>query len=163
VNNNNNNNISSPSRQPIGTAAEAEALMAGLSRAMDTLIGLIEQETLLVRHGRLRQAALIEREKGDLARSYVTDMARLAASQAVLATLPSGPVQAFRDRHAAFQDLLRTNMTVLATAHAVSEDLIRGVSGELARKAAPQTYGATGRPSAPSVSSIQPMAVSRSL
>jgi len=52
---------------------------------------------------------------------------------------------------------------VLATAHAVSEDLIRGVSGELARRAAPQTYGATGRPTAPSKSAIQPLAVSRSL
>ena len=42
-----------------------------------------------------------------------------------------------RERHTAFQALLQTNMTVLATAHAVSEGIIRGVSGELARKRAP--------------------------
>ena len=37
------------------------------------------------------------------------------------------------------------NLTVLATAHAVSESIMRGVSAELARKATPQAYGASGR------------------
>jgi hypothetical protein len=124
---------------------------------------MIEEETALVRVGRLREAALIAREKGDFARSYVTDMTRLSASGTALAKVAPELAEAFRERHAQFHNLLRTNMTVLATAHAVSEDLIRGVSGELARRAAPQTYGATGRPAAPSKSTIQPLAVSRSL
>ena len=68
-----------------------------------------------------------------------------------------------RERHAAFQALLQTNLTVLATAHAVSEGIIRGVSGELARKQAPSTYGATGRANAPSAKASQPLAISRTL
>ena len=68
-----------------------------------------------------------------------------------------------RRRHDAFQSLLQTNLTVLATAHAVSEGIIRGVSGELARKAAPSTYGANGRANLPSSKTSQPMAISRSL
>jgi hypothetical protein len=51
----------------------------------------------------------------------------------------------------------------LATAHAVSEGLVRGVSGELARKAAPQTYGASGRANAPDPRKAVPLAVSRVL
>jgi hypothetical protein len=145
------------------TAADAQTLMGRLMQAMDSLVAMIEEETALVRVGRLREAALIERAKGDFARSYVTDMARLSASRAALANVAPQQTEAFRERHAQFHNLLRTNMTVLATAHAVSEDLIRGVSGELARRAAPQTYGATGRPVAPSKSTIQPLAVSRSL
>jgi DNA invertase Pin-like site-specific DNA recombinase len=152
-----------PSPAPAITAADAEALMGRLMQAMDTLAAMIEQETALVRVGRLREAALIEREKGDFARSYVTDLARLSASGAAVAKVAPEQAQAFRERHAEFQELLRINMTVLATAHAVSEDLIRGVSGELARRAAPQTYGSTGRPAAPSKSTVQPLAVSRSL
>jgi hypothetical protein len=152
-----------PSPAPALTAADAETLMGRLMQAMDTLVAMIEEETALVRVGRLREAALLERNKGDFARSYVTDMSRLSASQAALAKAAPERLKAFRDRHAQFHDLLRTNMTVLATAHAVSEDLIRGVSGELARKAAPQTYGATGRPAAPSKSTIQPLAISRML
>ena len=41
------------------------------------------------------------------------------------------------------------NLTVLATAHAVSESIMRGVSAELARKATPQAYGASGRATRP--------------
>ena len=37
--------------------------------------------------------------------------------------------------HNTFRDLLQTNLTVLATAHAVSEGIIRGVSGELCTQA----------------------------
>ena len=156
-------NTAMPSPAPALSAADAEALMGRLMQAMETLSAMIEDETALVRVGRLREAATIERGKSEFARSYVTDMTRLAAARAALATIASEQAKAFRERHAQFQDMLRTNMTVLATAHAVSEDLIRGVSGELARKATPQTYGATGRPSAPSKTAIQPLAVSRSL
>ena len=152
-----------PSPAPMMTAADAEMLMARLTQAMDTLVAMIEEETALVRVGRLREAALIERDKGDFARSYVTDMTRLSASRAALEKVAPEKTRTFRERHAQFHNLLRINMTVLATAHAVSEELIRGVSGELARRAAPQTYGATGRPTAPSKSAIQPLAVSRSL
>jgi hypothetical protein len=68
-----------------------------------------------------------------------------------------------RNRHDAFQALLQTNLTVLATAHAVSEGIIRGVSGELARKLAPSTYGASGRANGPSAKTSQPLALSRRL
>jgi len=152
-----------PSPPPAETSSDAEALMGRLLEAMDALVAMVEEETALVRDGRLREAAQLERAKSDFARSYVSDMARLSASKTSLAKAAPNIVEAFRRRHAEFHDLLRTNMTVLATAHAVSEDLIRGVSGELARRSAPQTYSASGRPSAPSASTIQPLAVSRTL
>jgi hypothetical protein len=52
---------------------------------------------------------------------------------------------------------------VLATAHAVSEGIVRGVSGEMARKSTPQTYGASGRANVPSRSAAAPIALSRVL
>ncbi len=54
-------------------------------------------------------------------------------------------------------------MIVLATAHAVSEGIMRRLSGELARKASPQVYGATGRAAAPNPKHGRPLAVSRKL
>jgi hypothetical protein len=53
-------------------------------------------------------------------------------------------------------------MVVLATAHAVSEGIMRRLSGDMARKAAPQVYGASGRATAPSPKHSRPLAVSRS-
>ena len=66
-------------------------------------------------------------------------------------------------RHDTFRALLQINLTVLATAHAVSEGIVRGVSGEMARKSSPQTYGATGLANAPDRRASQPLAVSRLL
>jgi hypothetical protein len=147
---------------PLVTPGEADALIGRLMQAMDLLLAMVEQETALVRVGRLHEASEIEKSKSDFARSYVADMSRLAGSSSLSQARPD-LVAGFRQRHARFQDLLRINMTVLATAHAVSEDLIRGVSGELARHSAPQTYGSSGRPAAPGPSSIQPLAISRNL
>ena len=54
-------------------------------------------------------------------------------------------------------------MIVIATAHAVSEGIVRRLSGDLARNASPQLYGASGRTVAPSPKHSQPLAVSRVL
>lgn len=152
-----------PSPPPVSTVAEAEAVMRRLMDAMETLETMIKEETALVREGRLREASRLEQSKSEFARSYVADMMRFSASSPAIKQVPLDLLETFRQRHARFHDALRLNMTVLATAHAVSEDLIRGVSGELARKTAPQTYGASGRPTSPGPSAIQPLAVSRSL
>jgi hypothetical protein len=45
----------------------------------------------------------------------------------------------------------------------VSESIMRGVADEMARKATPQGYGASGRAATPAASGRQPLAVSRVL
>ena len=62
-----------------------------------------------------------------------------------------------------FQTVLQKNMIVLATSHAVSEGIVRRLSGDLARKASPQVYGASGRAVAPNPKRAQPLAISRVL
>jgi hypothetical protein len=52
---------------------------------------------------------------------------------------------------------------VLATAHAVSEGLIRGAHAEVARQSAPQTYGNSGRATTPPRNAAVPVSVSRTL
>ncbi|HZS63853.1 MAG TPA: hypothetical protein VFA53_05075 [Xanthobacteraceae bacterium] len=153
---------SSASRAPADAAAAIDAAIARLATATDALTDLVAQETALVREGRLREAAAVARAKADFATSYVKDLTQLSKAPALAGAAPELR-ENFRERHARFHDLLRTNMTVLATAHAVAEELIRGVSGELARRAAPQTYAASGRPAAPSPSAMQPLAISRTL
>jgi hypothetical protein len=77
--------------------------------------------------------------------------------------VPAAKLEALRLRHDAFRALLQINLTVLATAHAVSEGIVRGVSAEMAQKSAPQTYGASGRANVPKRSAAAPLAVSRML
>jgi hypothetical protein len=149
---------------PVATAAEADKLLAHFGEVMDALVAVVQQETELVRAGRLAQASECAKPKGELARLYIADTLRLRASQTQLSRLmPAAKLAALRQRHDAFRGLLQFNLTVLATAHAVSEGIVRGVSGEMARKSAPQTYGASGRANVPSRGTAAPLAVSRVL
>ena len=127
---------------------------------MDALVAIVEQETALVRAGRQRDAAPLERQKAELAQRYTNAAARINAMKE---TLPPQLVETIRDRHSLFQALLQTNLTVLATAHAVSEGILRGVNTEVQRRNAPNTYTAAGQRSAPGPRHATPLAVSRSL
>jgi hypothetical protein len=148
---------------PITTAAQAEELAAHFVHVMDTLIGVLQQETELVRGGRLAQAAELEQPKADLARLYIADTLRVRANQPQFQTLAAHLLEQLLRRHESFRALLQINLTVLATAHAVSEGIVRGVSGELARKSSPQTYGASGRANAPDPRAAHPLTLSRTL
>jgi hypothetical protein len=52
---------------------------------------------------------------------------------------------------------------VLATAHAVSESIVRGVNTEIQRRNIPNTYTSAGQRAAPGPRHITPLSVSRSL
>jgi hypothetical protein len=148
---------------PITIAGEAERLVANLNKIMDRLVETVEEETARVRAGKLRSATELEPVKRELSLLFAAETQRVKAAKAIIAkTMPDALAKLGRRRDA-FQSLMQTNLTVLATAHAVSEGIIRGVQGELIRKAAPSTYGANGLTSAPSSRSSQPMSVYRSL
>jgi hypothetical protein len=148
---------------PVTTAAEASALAAHYVEVMDSLIEVIQQETELVRVGRLASAMELGQTKTELARLYVADTLRLRASQPLLAKLAPQTMPILVSHHNKFRVFLQTNLTVLATAHAVSEGIVRGVSGELTRKSSPQTYGASGRANTPDLRTAPPLAVSRAI
>ncbi len=148
---------------PVGSAAEGEALMRHLMEVMDALLGTIEQETALVRAGKLAEAAKLEVAKAELSAQYLADATRIKASQIYLDRVTPQLAAELRRRHDLFRAVLQMNLTVLATAHAVSESIMRGVSAELARKATPQAYGASGRAMAPNKAAMQPLTLSRVL
>jgi uncharacterized protein YhaN len=149
--------------RPIESTAEAENLVRHLLAAMDALVATVEQETTLVRAGKLKEAIALETTKSELARLYVSDTAQVKANLPVLSKQIPDLLAALREQHDTFNALLQINLTVLATAHAVSEGLIRGAHSEVAKKNAPQTYGNSGRHTAPPKSASTPVSVSRSL
>ena len=147
----------------IETAADAQQVIASLGSIMDSLLATVEEETKLVRAGRLHDASALEAGKDDLARRYMLESERIKNSKGFLKQALPDQLAALRERHDMFYALLQINMTVLATAHAVSEGIIRGVSGEMTRKTSPSTYGSGGRANTPSSRAMQPLAISRSL
>ncbi|MCP3409779.1 hypothetical protein [Bradyrhizobium sp. CCGB01] len=143
--------------------AEARKVAEQLMDAMSALLGLIERETELVRAGKVREAMTLESKKQELSRNYVGAVSELKANQAQLAKSAPELLSTLHRHHDAFRAMLQVNLTVLATAHAVSESVVRGVNAEIQKRNVPNTYTAAGRRATPGPRHITPLAVSRSL
>jgi hypothetical protein len=144
-------------------SAEARKVAEQLMDAMSALLGLIERETQLVRAGQVREAMTLESKKQELSRNYVSAVSELKANQAQLAKSAPELLSTLHRHHDAFRAMLQVNLTVLATAHAVSESVVRGVNAEIQKRNVPNTYTAAGRRATPGPRHITPLAVSRSL
>jgi hypothetical protein len=145
------------------TAAEAEAAIAQVADLIVKLRGVIEQETALVHAGKVREASALGPQKSELtSKLYVVGEHLKANAKFLLRTAPAHAA-ALHSLQDAFRSVLQRNMIVLATAHAVSEGIVRRLSGDLARKAAPQVYGASGRAVTPRPKDGKPLAISRVL
>jgi hypothetical protein len=157
-----------PSRQPAPaspslTAADARKLAENMMEVMTALLGIIEHETELVRAGKIREAMTTETKKSELSRRYASTVGLLHDSQKQLAQVAPELLTTLRRHHETFRAMLQINLTVLATAHAVSESIVRGVNAEMQRRNIPNTYTAAGRRATPGPRHITPLSVSRSL
>ena len=159
-----------PQRQPapkpapaVSTAAEARKLAEKLMDVMSALLGIIERETALVRAGKLREGLAFDTKKTELSRRYADAIAELKVNQKYMTQVAPELLAALRRHHDTFRAMLQINLTVLATAHAVSESVVRGVNAEVQRRNIPNTYTAAGRRATPGPRNMTPIAVSRSL
>ena len=145
------------------TAAEARKLAASLMDVMSNLLGVIEQETELVRAGKLREAMTLGPKKTELSTRYVGVVSQLKANQKSMSQSAPELLKTLHRHHDTFRAMLQVNLTVLATAHAVSESIVRGVNTEMQRRNIPNTYTAAGQRAVPGPRHITPLSVSRSL
>lgn len=155
-----------PARTPyptISSTAEAQKLANHLGDAMSALIAIVERETAFVRAGKVREAIALDEQKSELSRKYVTAIGCLKANQRFMSQTTPQLLAKLHQAHDQFRAVLQINLTVLATAHAVSEGIVRGVQGEMQKRAVPSTYNASGYSNAPGPRQAAPLAVSRSL
>lgn len=144
-------------------AIDARRLAADMVEVMNSLLNVIERETELVRAGKIAEAMALETSKTEFSRRYVSAVSTLKTHQLHLRTVAPELLTTLQRHHDTFRALLQVNLTVLATAHAVSEGIVRGVNVEVQRRNIPQTYTATGHRAAPGPRHITPIAVSRSM
>jgi hypothetical protein len=152
-----------PAKAAPSTPAEIRKLAEELMDVMSELLGVTERETELVRAGKVREAMQLEAQKSELSRRYMLAVENVKAAQKLLSQAAPDLLNTLRRHHDTFRAMLQVNLTVLATAHAVSEGIVRGVNSEIQRRNVPNTYTATGRRAAPGPRHITPLAVSRSL
>lgn len=150
------------STPPNASAPDDErAVAASLQSAIDNLQQIIETETGLLRAGDLKGSTRLEPQKTNASRGYVAAVTRAQKAQSLMARLLPDVLQSLHQRHDELRAALQVNLTVLATAHAVSEAVVRGVNAEVQKRAMPQTYTAYGQRAAPGPRNVVPIAVSR--
>jgi hypothetical protein len=152
-----------PVATPAITQADVRRLAAELVDVMDALLKVVEQETELVRAGKIADGMALDVKKTELSRHYVGIVSTLKANRDYLKSTSPDLLATLHRHHDVFRAMLQMNLTVLATAHAVSEGIVRGVNAEMQRRNIPQTYTANGQRAAPSPRHFTPLAVSRSL
>ena len=153
----------SASRPIASTPAEARKLAEDMVEVMSGLLAVIERETELVRAGKVREALRLEEQKTELSRRYMVAVENMKNAQAQLKQVTPELLATLRRHHVTFRAMLQVNLTVLATAHAVSEGIVRGVNAEVQRNNMPNGYTAAGQRAAPTPRQVRPLAVSRSL
>ncbi|NNM74703.1 hypothetical protein [Enterovirga aerilata] len=120
-------------------------MLAALTGALTELEACLEAETALIGAGRIRDGLAEEARKSELSGAYVLRLQEAKANVVALARLAPPALAAFRSRQAAFERVMERNQTVIATARAVSEGLIRGLSEAVEREARPKLYGLPSR------------------
>jgi hypothetical protein len=153
-----------PEPQRIADRAAAEQLVAETLTRMRDLEAVLEAESRHVRAGRLREGLADDARKSALAGAYMQGLEVVKANAVALARFAPSGVAELREAHRRFAAAVETNQTVLATARAVSESLMKSLSGELARASQPQGYGAQRPAPTPyGAARATPLVLSRSL
>ena len=112
---------------------------------MVALVRIFEDETKLIKAGRLREASMLVEEKTALASEYLMLIETMKANAEYIGGELPTLVEDLRLAHAAFRDILSLNLRVVATAQSVAEGVMRGAAEQAVRRDAPGGYSATGR------------------
>ena len=142
---------------------EAEKAIAHVADLITKLHDVVEQETALVHSGKVRKATALGPIKTELAGQLFAAGEQIKANAKFLLRAAPASAAALGKLQEAFRVVLQKNMIVLATSHSVSEGIVRRLSRDLAKKASPQVYGASGRTAPPDPRRGQPLAISRML
>lgn len=155
---------SAPAARPAtSTPPDVARLANELTEVMSGLLAVIEQETEFVRAGKIREGMRLEAQKSELSRRYMLAVEHLKSMQKMLSQTDPELLATLRRHHETFRAMLQVNLTVLATAHAVSEGIVRGVNAEVQRRNIPNTYTASGQRATPGPRNMTPIAISRTL
>ena len=83
-------------------------------------------------------------KKSELASAYLRGLEAVKANAVALARFAPEAIERLKTAHAAFGRMVETNQTVLATARAVSESLVKSIAEEMNRLSRPQGYAPAG-------------------
>lgn len=122
----------------------AAELCALAMNTLESLVIILNQETTLLRAGRTKDAGALTADKTRLAQDYMGFARSVQRQSRRLRQEAPGLVDALLAGHEKLAVQMAENLRVIATARAVTEDLLTDVARSITAKARPKTYGANG-------------------
>jgi len=142
---------------------DATTLCDRAEAALAELVEVMNRETTLLRAGHLREAGGLSADKTQLSQDYVTLARALQRAAPRLKDEAPDRLDALRRGHERLATQMAENLRVLATARAVTEDLLTDVARTVGQNEAPKTYGARGGAPAAAAAPVSGLAVNRTL
>ena len=130
---------------------------------LDELAAVMNEETTLLRAGRMRDAAALTAGKTRLAQDYVTLARAVQRQMARLGREAPEELGRLRSGHERLAPQMADNLKVIATARAVTEDLLSDVAAAVGRSERPKTYGAGGQIGSSAAPAAKGIALNRAL
>lgn len=131
-------------KKKVGSADDVLRLLGAINRIMDTLYELLEEETALLRKGKLNDALSLVEAKNQLSIQYMLLQKTISRNADIVKKLAPGDSEALLSRHKDFQSVLKKNLAVIATTREVSSELINSINAIVQMGTVTNTYGDSG-------------------
>lgn len=141
----------------------AEDLCSLAETALSALVDVMNQETILLRAGHMREAAKLTPDKTGLAQDYVTLARAVQRQNQRLAAEAPLALDRLRAGHDSLATQMAENLRVLATAKTVTEDVLTDVARMVGQQDRARTYGTAGKVATDPNSAARGLAVNRAL
>lgn len=141
----------------------AAELCQSAETALAALVDVMNQETVLLRAGHMRQAATLTPEKARLAQDYVSFARSIQRQASRLKLQAPDAVGRLRLGHDRLATQMAENLRVLATSRTVTEDLLTDVAKIVGQQNKAKTYGHSGKIASDPAASARGIAVNRAL
>ena len=141
----------------------ANELCQTVETALAALVDIMNQETVLLRAGRMRQAGELTPEKTRMAQDYVTFARAVQRQNVRLKEQAPEAVERLRLGHERLATQMAENLRVLATARMVTEDLLTDVARIVGQQDRTKTYGQAGTMATNPANSARGIAINRAL
>lgn len=141
----------------------AAELCGNAETTLSALVDIMNQETVLLRAGHMREASQLTAEKTRLAQDYVTFARSIQREGERLAQEAPASLQRLRAGHESLATQMAENLRVLATAKSVTEDVMTDVARMVGQQNRAKTYGTAGQVTADPAGAARGIAVNRSL
>lgn len=145
---------------PVPLPGEPEEVCAEAHETLTRLVDVMNNETTLLRAGRLLEASELAAPKAELAQKYVGLARAIQHNTAFLKENAPHLLVNLQKHQSALATQMAENMRVLATAKSLSEEIVGDVAAQLGQAQKPKTYGGNGA-AAPKVQSFQGVSINK--